>query len=137
MLDSEILVASPDALAIKTLLSKASYNVAAGRTGQAALSYLRSNTPELMILDAHLNDIDGTSISYRVKKLARLRDIPVILLVNNYDPKKRAAAELSGADQIIFKPYSGRILREAVGDWLEPRLVNTVEPKLPIPGYPG
>ena len=136
MFNSEILVASPDALAINTLLTKASYNVAASRTGQAALRYLRSSTPGLMILDAHIPDIDGTSISYRVKKLARLRDIPVIVLVNHLDTKMRAAAELSNADQIIFKPYTGRVLREAVGDWLEPRLVNSIDQKASVSNYP-
>ncbi len=127
MFNSEILVASTDAAAINTLLTKASYNTRASKTGQGALRYLRSNTPALMILDAHLNDIDGTSISYRVKKLSRLRDVPVIILVDNLDSKMRAAAELSNADQIIFKPHTGRALREAVRDWLEPSLVNTIE----------
>lgn len=135
MCDSKILVASPDAAAINTLLTKSYYNTYATKTGQDALAYLRSNTPELMILDAHLADIDGTSISYRVKRLARLRDIPVIVLVNNFDFKMRSAADLSNADQIILKPYTGRFLREAVRDWLEPSLVNTIENSQPSINY--
>ena len=124
---SQILVASSEAGAIKNLLKKSSYKISATNNGQGALAFLRQNTPSLMIMDAKLAEIDGSSISYRVKRLSRLRDIPVILLVDNYDPKQRASAELSGADQLLYKPFTGRALREAVRDWLEPELVNHID----------
>ena len=130
-LKSQILVASSDAKAIDSLFKRSSYKVTTTDNGQGALAFLRQNTPSLMIMDAKLAEIDGSSISYRVKRLSRLRDIPVILLVDNYDPKQRASAELSGADQLVYKPFTGRALREAVRDWLDPELINHIDSQEP------
>ena len=128
----QILVAGSEAGAIKSLLEKSRYKVWPTDNGLGALAYLRKNTPSLMIMDAKLAELDGSSIAYRVKRLSRLRDVPVILLVDNLDPKQRAGAELSGADQLIFKPFTGRALRQAAKDWLEPELINKLESREPV-----
>jgi len=58
-------------------LTKAGFNVVITNDGTSALDYLASKTPDLVILDLKLPDIDGLKILEEIKKLSR--ELPVIL----------------------------------------------------------
>ena len=111
----DILVASHHETGdLKVLLTDLGYKTSIMPSGEQTLGYLRTHTPALMILDAHLTDLSGISIAYRCKKLSRLKAVPSIVLVNTHDQKMRAQAERCAADKVLFRPYSARNLKTMV-----------------------
>ena len=79
--------------------------------------YLQDHTPRLLVLDAALSGVNGTSVADRVKKIARLKDTPVIVLCEA-EGRLRAQAEFCKADRVILKPFAASALKDAVAELL-------------------
>lgn len=89
---------------------------------ETAFAYLQKNTPDLLIIDAHLEDMRGTILCDRVKRVKRLKDTHVILFVNSQDRHMVADAYMSQADEVLELPFSARDLRVSVKTFLDKRL---------------
>jgi PleD family two-component response regulator len=128
-----ILIANQDNTRdLEALLRGLGHHVYVSKSGEETLSYLRNNTPDFMFLDAYLSDLPGTSIAYRSKKIKRLKNVPTFLMIETYDPHKRAEAESMDIDGVILKPYTSNCIKQAitnplskkaapVSNWLEPQ----------------
>jgi two-component system response regulator ChvI len=89
--------------------------------GLAALDAFRRNPPDLAILDIEMPRIDA------MEALRRLRtgcDIPVILLTTTEAEAVELVGFKMGADDIIRKPFSQRLLLERVKAVLRRRMLN-------------
>lgn len=119
-----ILVADDEA-AIRTMLevilSADGHEVVTVSDGKAALDYLQKDTPDAMLLDVKMPFIDGFEICSRVKRVKRLSNIPVLLLTGFDDDQTRDHAKLVGADDIVYKPLSGKNLRGRVAQLIQAR----------------
>lgn len=103
---------------LEVILSADGHEIVAVPDGRAALAYLQSHTPEVMILDTKMPFMDGFEICARVKRMKRLKGTAVLLLTNADDEPTRDQAKLVKADDIITKPISGKVLRERIGQLL-------------------
>ncbi len=118
----EVLVASPrESKSLEHLIKHLGLTFQSESSGEAVLAHLRSNTPDLIILNAQLSEITGTSIAYRVKKVKRLAQVPIILLVDANNSKLRAEAELSGVDRIVLTPFQLNHMRGIMSNLLKPK----------------
>jgi two-component system KDP operon response regulator KdpE len=71
-------------------------------TGASALSALRSVSPDLVILDLGLPDIDGVEVTRRIREWSQ---VPIIVLsVRNREVDKIEALN-AGADDYLTKPF--------------------------------
>ncbi len=93
---------------LQNLANHFGYNTTCFTSGLEILAFLKTTTPQLMFLDANLPVLNGTSIVERAKKLARLRSVPAIVLVDAFNPKQRAQADWCRADRIIYKPLQAQ-----------------------------
>jgi two-component system, OmpR family, alkaline phosphatase synthesis response regulator PhoP len=96
---------NPDlAWGLKLNLEGEGYEVDVATTGGAALAGLRSATPDLLILDVMLPELDGFQV------LAALReegyDLPVLILSARSDEAERVLGLRLGADDYVTKPFS-------------------------------
>lgn len=98
-----LLVEDDDAirLGVGLALTRYGYTVFAEDTGQAGLrsAYLRS--PELVLLDVMLPDIDGYEV---LRRLRTVSDVPVIFLTARSESVDVVLGLSSGADDYIVKP---------------------------------
>lgn len=119
-----ILVADDEA-AIRTMLdvilSADGYLTVAVPDGRAALEYLQGHTPDAMLLDVQMPHMDGFEICSRVKRIKRLRGVPVLLMTTVDDDHTRDHARLVGADDLLHKPLSGKSLRARLSALIEAR----------------
>lgn len=99
---------------LEMLLSTDHHDLVLLSTGQDVLAYLREKTPALLLVDAHLADVSGITICSRVKKVARLQTLPLVLLVAAKDRASLKEAELCRADALITKPLGGKDIRATV-----------------------
>ncbi|MGB3766317.1 MAG: hybrid sensor histidine kinase/response regulator [Phormidesmis sp.] len=72
--------------------------------GEAALSYLDSNQPDLILLDIMMPGLDGYEVTRRIRQSKAAPYIP-ILLVTAHDQSSLSEGLDSGADDFIRKPF--------------------------------
>ncbi len=114
---AKILVADDIAgqrMVLEMLLSVDGYDVDMVEDGAEALNYLKENTPDLAIIDVRMPNVDGITVCARLKRVSRLKHVPVIVLTALKDPATYEAARNAGADAIIYKPLEGKDFRNTV-----------------------
>ncbi|HSH77027.1 MAG TPA: response regulator [Herpetosiphonaceae bacterium] len=75
--------------------------------GAGALSHLRDEQPDLVVVELMLPNLDGLSVCRRIRARS---DVPIILLApQSSDTNQIAALEL-GADDYIVKPVSESVV---------------------------
>lgn len=84
-------------------LRRAGFEVSQVHDGRSALERFRENTPQLIILDLELPELDGLEVCRAIRKQS---DVPIIMLtVRDSDEDVVRGLEL-GADDYIAKPFS-------------------------------
>ena len=117
----KILIADDEHKIIMTLeyaFRKAGYEVFIARDGSEVLELLKTETPDLILLDIMMPNVDGYTTLAEIKKDKNLSGIKIILLsakTGEADIKK--GMDL-GADDYITKPYSIKKLTERVEELL-------------------
>src|SRR5690606_13151896 len=96
------------------LLTVDGYDVQLVEDGVQALSYLKEHTPDLAILDVKMPNVDGIEVCRRMKKVSRLKSVPVMILTAMRDDATMESARLAGADTVIIKPLEGKDFRDQV-----------------------
>ena len=82
--------------------------------GREALNYLAKETPDLIILDLMLPDIDGFEILKRVRSETRFDHVPVLILSAKADSRDIRRGLDNGADSYVTKPYIANTLIDRV-----------------------
>ena len=117
----KILIADDEHKIIMTLeyaFRKAGYEVFIARDGSEVLEILKTEIPNIILLDIMMPNVDGYTTLSEIKKNEKFKNIKVIFLsakTGEEDIKK--GLEL-GADAYITKPYSIKKLTEKVEELL-------------------
>jgi DNA-binding response OmpR family regulator len=82
--------------------------------GREALQYLDKQTPDLIILDLMLPDMDGFEILRLIRENSRFDQVPVLILSAKADPANIRRGLDSGADGYVTKPYIANSLIDRV-----------------------
>lgn len=90
--------------AIRFLLTRDGLRVSHAAEGAAALTLLRLDPPDLVILDHMLPGMSGLEILTAVRADPDSRDLPVMMLTAR--GRDREMAEQAGADRFMTKPFS-------------------------------
>ena len=96
---------------VQTYLERDGFEVAAVADGRMALDFMRSNDPDLVILDIMLPEVDGLTV---LRRLRDDSDVPVILLTARGEEPDRVLGLELGADDYVPKPFSPRELMARV-----------------------
>lgn len=84
-------------------LRRGGFEVVQAHDGRTALERFRENTPQIVILDLELPELDGLEVCRTIRKQS---DVPIIMLtVRDSDEDVVRGLEL-GADDYIAKPFS-------------------------------
>jgi DNA-binding response OmpR family regulator len=93
---------------VVTYLRAAGHDVGEAADGEAALTQLREQRADLLVLDLMLPGIDGLEVCQRLR--ARGDDVPVIMLTALGSETDRVVGLERGADDYVTKPFSPREL---------------------------
>lgn len=97
------------------ILQRAGYEVSSVLDGEAAVRRLRSDPPDIMILDVMLPKLNGFEILKLIKTDPLLQSLPVVILTAKGQAHDRQLADEIGADAFITKPFSNRDIVEHIG----------------------
>ncbi len=101
----------PDILELVSIhLKKSHFKVAPFLSGKEFFEFLSKETPELIILDLMLPDIDGFDICKKLKQSDEYSNIPIIMLTARAEETDKVLGLELGADDYVVKPFSPREL---------------------------
>jgi DNA-binding response OmpR family regulator len=115
-------------------LERAGYATATASDGLAALAAVRTESPDLIVLDRMLPGIDGLEVMRRVREDAE-RPVAIILLTARVSDDDRVAGLRLGADDYLVKPFDPAELLARVEAVLR-RIDSTPAPQ-PVLEFPG
>jgi DNA-binding response OmpR family regulator len=90
------------ARALRQCLGARGYQVRHTRTGGGALMFLEQASPDLIVLDLRLPDVDGLILCSR---LVSDSTIPIVICSASTHRRDRVLALTLGADDYICKPF--------------------------------
>ena len=111
---------------LKTVFETQGYEVYISVTGRSAALTINEKSPDIILLDLGLPDIDGLKLLGKIRKFY---DMPVIVLsARSSEDDKVSALEL-GADDYITKPFGALELIARINNAIRhsPRLANKNE----------
>jgi diguanylate cyclase (GGDEF)-like protein len=88
------------------VLSREGYEVVIASDGREAIRRVRSDPPDLVLLDMILPDMDGLEVLRVLKSRTDEQFIPVILLSVKSDLDSRVTGLRIGADDFLAKPFA-------------------------------
>ncbi|HEX5870604.1 MAG TPA: ATP-binding protein [Longimicrobium sp.] len=111
--------------ATSRVLRQAGFEVVDAATGEEALRLVRSEEPDLVLLDVNLPDLDGFEVCRRIKTAPETSTIPVLYLSAAYrTPEHRVQGLDLGADGYLTQPVEPRELVATINALLRAREVE-------------
>lgn len=104
-------------LAQNILLSR--YRIAASNSGKAALKYLETHRPALILLDINMPDMDGFEVMEQIRQREETKTIPVIFLTADNLAETEIKCFQMGAMDYVTKPFVPDILISRVDKTIE------------------
>ena len=91
-------------------LVKQGYRVIPAETGEEGLRLVRSEAPDLIVLDLMLPGVDGLEVCRTLKRDPDTEVIPLVMLTAKGEEADIVAGLELGADDYLTKPFSPRVL---------------------------
>lgn len=88
---------------LKTTLSSQGYGIRTASDGEEALQLMKDWTPDLIVTDLRMPNMDGLQLCRHIRTESR---IPIIVLSVKGEEKIKVEALDAGADDYITKPFS-------------------------------
>ena len=105
---------NPDMREFLTETLQPFYYVSAVTNGHEALDYLRRRTPNLVISDVMMPEMDGLTLLRILRTEHSRRTLPVLMLTARSEPLDRIDGLRTGADDYLAKPFAtGELLERA------------------------
>ena len=120
-MDAKILYVEDNPMNVKLvhrMLKFSGYDVSDADNGADGLHLANHDSPDLILLDIDLPDMDGLDVARRIKATPHLRHTPIVALTAHSGPEDRKAALRAGCDGYLPKPVSRSDLLRTVQHYL-------------------
>jgi PAS domain S-box-containing protein len=110
----------PESLRLLTdILAAEGYEVCPADSGELALAAIRTEPPELILLDIHMRGMDGFEVCRRIKAFDERQEIPLVFMSAATDAEERVEGLSLGAVDFVSKPFQRGELLARVRTHLE------------------
>lgn len=99
----------------KNFLERHKYIVVTAKDGIDALEKLKSQRPDIILLDVEMPRMDGFVFAEKIKKIPEYSNIPIIMITFCAGEEQRNLSVKLGVNRFMSKPYQ------------EPELLDTIE----------
>lgn len=111
-------------------LEDLNYNIVTARNGQEALDRVRTELPDLILLDIMMPVMDGFAVLAQLKSDPVLRDIAVIIISAMNDLESVIKGIKQGAEDYLPKPFEPTLLHARISASLEKKSLRDQQRKL-------
>lgn len=109
--------AEDSALLVNAFLGGLGHSVDVVAEGKAALNKLHTNPYDLVLMDIHMPDMDGYTVTSEIRRMERLSGsppIPILFVTANTLSEARLRATVVGGTGLITKPITRQRLLKAI-----------------------
>lgn len=92
------------------MLQRQGYEIAAASSGHQALIMAQDKSPDLILLDIMMPDMDGVEVTRRLRSRPSTKDIPIIMFTAKTQVEDKILGYDAGADDYLTKPTQPREL---------------------------
>lgn len=117
-------------LLVARSLEQFGHRVAFAENGRQALEALRHRPADLVLLDVEMPELDGYQTLEALRADPKLRDIPVVMMSSVDEIDSVARCIEMGAEDYLFKPVNGVLLRARVAASLEKKRLRDQQREL-------
>lgn len=107
-------------LGIGVRLKGMGYTVYTAKDAANAVSAVRKNVPDVVILDISLPAGDGFTVAERLQNMIGSAATPIIFITASENPHLQARAERLGATGFLKKPFDATQLADAIETAMSP-----------------
>ena len=104
---------------IRVVLKAKGYNVIEATTGEEALSLLKEQIPDIILMDIQLPGIDGLTLIRQIKADVDKKDIPIIAVTAHAMKGDEQKILDTGCDAYMSKPIDTRELPLTIEKYLK------------------
>lgn len=101
-------------MSLEFLLTQEGYSVATAQDGAAALEAATNRTPDLVLLDVMLPNMDGFEVCRQMRANPELRKTRIMMVTARGRDTEVERGLALGADDYLTKPFSTRELMEKI-----------------------
>lgn len=134
---TSILVVDDDARTlrmIRRVLELEGYQMLTAGDGESALGILDKKSPQLVLLDIIMPDMDGFTVCRNIREFSQ---VPIIMVTARDNEEEKIEGLNAGADDYITKPFSVKELVARVRAVLRRSRLSDTHPETPAYYYPG
>lgn len=104
---------------VRRLLLAEGYQVVEAENATKALEVVQSVTPNLILMDINMPEMDGYTLTGKIKAIPRLSNIPVLAITANVMKGDRERTLQAGCDGYIDKPIDIDRFYETITEFLK------------------
>lgn len=108
---------------IRRILTVEGYTVVEAGSATEALEALKSVRPELILMDINMPEVDGYTLTSRIRAMSGFETVPIVALTANVMRGDRERSLEAGCDGYIQKPVDIDILPQQIERYLRRRLI--------------
>src|SRR5580700_9210493 len=109
MIINKILVVDDDysirVIAEISLAEVGGFTVLLADSPSQALSVLESETPDIILMDVKMPEMDGPTLLAKIREIPKLAKIPIVLMSASVTDDERQRFASLGAKEVIRKPF--------------------------------
>lgn len=96
-----------------------SYDIKTANSGMEALDFLENESPDLILMDIEMPEMDGKEVVRRIKSNEQWVKIPIVFLTADSNPMTEVECLQCGAEDFITKPFVVDVMKSRVSRILE------------------
>jgi two-component system, cell cycle response regulator DivK len=101
-------------LLVRRILMAEGFDVAEAESAAKAMEYINARCPDLILMDINMPEVDGYTLTARLRENPRLNGVPIIALTANVMKGDRERTLEAGCDGYIQKPIDVDMLPQQI-----------------------
>ena len=90
------------------------HNIMEAEGGEDALPLLKSDNIDFVVVDWHMQGMDGLTFLRKIRADSKLSEVPILMVTAAADPEQISIAEGAGANGYVVKPFNVNLLRDRI-----------------------
>ena len=99
--------------------------------GRRAIQILESEQPDVVLLDVDLPEVNGYAVAAHIRRVPRLKNVPILLLAGAFEPVDQDKAREVSSDGVIVKPFEPQVVVTRVKELMDQRERQAAVPPPP------
>jgi two-component system, cell cycle response regulator DivK len=106
-------------LLLRTWLQRKGFRVIEAENGKQAVAAARSHSPDFIIMDVEMPELDGLEATRQIRQLNQIPRIPIVAVSAYGADQYRAQALEAGCDEYVSTPFDPEELEKLIRSFLK------------------